>query len=466
VREPAHGLGPSEERFRTLLDHLPHAVVLFADPSLRVLHISRPGAPLGWEPEEMVGRRLPDLLADRPQALAQYEAGVAGHATSTMYRSLNGARDYEFDVVPLMRDGAVLGVMSVAQDVTERAAAERAVREAKDEFESAFANAPIGMALVAPDGRWLRVNRSLCELTGYAEHELLGMTFQEITHPDDLDVDVAYVRQMLEGDIDSYSMEKRYVAKDGAVVPALLSVTLVRGSDGLPRHFISQIQDRRGEVRRLQLERELADARRAESLGVLAGGVAHDFNNLLQAIGGHTALALAELPVGSPVGRRLETVQEAAALAGELAAKMLQYSGRRGLELVEIDLSELVRAAAEGLRVELRLAAGLPRVRGDAGQIALVPRYLLENALEAGGSVVASTGVRGRFAYLEIADDGEGMDDETRDRMFEPFFSTRFTGRGLGLAAVEGIVRSHGGDVEVESARGVGTTVRVLLPAA
>ena len=110
-------------------------------------------------------------------------------------------------------------------------------------FQNAFEHAAIGMALVAPDGKWLRVNRSVCEITGYSEQELLQGSFQDITHPDDLDLDLANVGKMLAGEIDEYQMEKRYYHKKGAIVCVLLSVSLVRDKKGQPRFFISQIQD-------------------------------------------------------------------------------------------------------------------------------------------------------------------------------------------------------------------------------
>lgn len=110
-------------------------------------------------------------------------------------------------------------------------------------FQNAFEYAAIGMALVAPDGKWLRVNHSVCEITGYSENDLLQRSFQDITHPDDLDLDLANVGKMLAGDIDSYQMEKRYLHKNGAIVWVLLSVSLVRDEEGRPRFFISQIQD-------------------------------------------------------------------------------------------------------------------------------------------------------------------------------------------------------------------------------
>jgi PAS domain S-box-containing protein len=124
-------------------------------------------------------------------------------------------------------------------------------------FQNAFEHATIGMALVAPDGLWLRVNRSVCQITGYSEAELLKRTFQDITHPDDLERDVAHAKKMLAGEIETYQMEKRYFHKNGSIVWVLLSVSLVRNDEGKPRFFISQIQDI---TRRKESEEQLSEA--------------------------------------------------------------------------------------------------------------------------------------------------------------------------------------------------------------
>lgn len=255
------------------------------------------------------------------------------------------------------------------------------------------------------------------------------------------------------------------------------------------------VERKRAEEQRRVLEAKVLQIQKMESLGVLAGGIAHEFNNLLQAILGGTGLATRLLPAESPVHRQLELIEKAANHAAKLTHQMLAYSGKSGFLLEEFDLTNLVAEmkglleASAGDHVDLRfeLAQGLPSVEVDAAEIRQVVTSLVSNAVEAieveqGGDVVVKTGAvrctrsflartllgeelpEGTYVALTVTDSGCGMDARTTARIFDPFFSTKFTGRGLGLAAVLGIVRGVRGALRVESAPGKGTSVQVLLP--
>jgi PAS domain S-box-containing protein len=246
---------------------------------------------------------------------------------------------------------------------------------------------------------------------------------------------------------------------------------------------------------RRRLEERLREAARLESIGVLAGGVAHDFNNLLTGIMGNSSLALETLEPGHPAFHMIDCALQASDRAAALIRQLLAYSGRGRFVLESVDLSGLFREITGLIRmsipknadVMLELAEGLPAIEGDPAQMRQLAMNLVINAAEAlegkAGSVVVRTGERqldrqevdrfpqpfvsspGRYVWVEVRDTGCGMSEATLKMIFDPFFSTKFTGRGLGLSAVQGIVRGHKGSLEVESALGRGTTFRVFIPA-
>ena len=143
----------------------------------------------------------------------------------------------------LLYEPSIASIVTNYRDITERKRTEAALREARDRFRSVFDRAPIGMAVVSLEGRYLQVNRSLCEVLGYSQDELLATTWQGITHPDDLAASSAYARRIVGGEIPKYHLEKRFLHADGHTVWASLSVSLVRDSEGEPLYFVSQIQD-------------------------------------------------------------------------------------------------------------------------------------------------------------------------------------------------------------------------------
>ncbi|HEX3233209.1 MAG TPA: ATP-binding protein [Gemmatimonadales bacterium] len=223
-----------------------------------------------------------------------------------------------------------------------------------------------------------------------------------------------------------------------------------------------------------------------ESIGVLAGGIAHDFNNLLHVVLGNADLARNHLPPDSPALETLDEVIRAARRATDLTRQLLAYSGKGAFVLRHLDLSREVREMATLLRTAIARQATLvweldpdiPAVSADETQIRQILMNLLTNASDAlgdnPGTITLRTGTvlveepeaSGEFVYLEVADTGIGMASETLQRIFDPFFSTKFAGRGLGLAAVMGIVEAHHGLIRIRTAPGEGTAFRVLFPAA
>ena len=192
-----------------------------------------------------MGRPLADVAPAHSYAELEphYRAALAGEPRSFEHRSSDGTGWYLTHIAPLTEGDEVVGAVAISQDITGRREADDKLRAVTTRFETAFAAAPIGMALVDVDGSFLRCNQALCDLLGYGEDELMALSFQDITHPEDLDIDLSHVQRLLSGEASSYTMEKRYLTKTGRLVWVLLAASLVRDEDGAPSHFISHIKD-------------------------------------------------------------------------------------------------------------------------------------------------------------------------------------------------------------------------------
>ncbi|MBM4365758.1 MAG: response regulator [Deltaproteobacteria bacterium] len=247
--------------------------------------------------------------------------------------------------------------------------------------------------------------------------------------------------------------------------------------------------------RHLELERAMLETQKLETLGVFAGGIAHDFNNMLMGILGNADLALLELAATSRAAARVAAIKTTATHLAELTNQLLAYSGKGRFLVQPVNLSELVAemrllldvTIPRNVVIRADLPPGLPRVEADPSQLRQIVLNLLTNAADAiggrSGTIAIRTGAQdleddfpaavrpgvrppgGAYVFVEVSDDGQGMDADTRERIFDPFFTTKAKGRGLGLAAVQGIVRGHGGAIRVYSEVGKGTTFKVLLPA-
>jgi PAS domain S-box-containing protein len=275
-------------------------------------------------------------------------------------------------------------------------------------------------------------------------------------------------------------------ASDGSFRWHLVRAVPVRGSGGAITNWFGTCTEieaqKQAEAVHLQQEK-------LRSIGQLAAGIAHDFNNLLVVVLGGASYAMGTLPPSHKAQDTLQEVVRAGERAAELTRKMLAYAGKANQYIEPTDLNRLVRDTCDSLRnsvpegIELNVSPGqdLPSVTTESGQMRQVIVDLVMNALEAiregaGGTISVRTAAvdldegairdvsAGRYVELEVLDTGCGMNEETQKKIFDPFFTTKFAGRGLGLAAVHGFVRSNGGGVEVNSAPGKGTRLRLLLP--
>jgi PAS domain S-box-containing protein len=522
LRERAEAeLIESRERFRALTESA-FDLVAELDGDERFTYVNpRYEEVLGYPRESLIGMRAVDLLDPLDRAAAARFAELAsreGRAASLIVRARHAAgHDVWVECAASVfttPDGQRRWVMT-SQDVTDRRAREErgarmreelelAVRERTAALEASEArfralaeHAPELISEFDDRGRYTFANESFRDLLGRDPATLIGTVPESLIHPDDMAASRSgMARAFLERGTARALHRLRHA--DGSwrwFDNTGRAYYTVRGE----LRFVSMGRDvteaRHAEAERERLAAHMQEVQRLESLGVMAGGIAHDFNNLLAVILGNAALLDEDAGDDEELRGRLRRIVAASRHAEALTDQMLAYAGKSVAELVPLDLSALVRQTEDLLRASiskksalvLELGSDLPAVRGDPTRLRQVLLNLVTNASEAIGEGATGTiRVRtdrvnasctaladafgsaerpeGTWALLEVADDGPGIDEALRGRIFEPFFSSKGAGRGLGLAAVLGIARAHGGLVRVNAAEGGGTRIGLLLP--
>lgn len=396
----------------------------------------------------------------------------------------------------------VLGVLLWQRRLLQRVSSQaRAIRENEERLNLVFEGSQDGFwDWDVVSGRVMRSPR-WAGILGYTLGEVPAdrQWFHDRIHPEDLPGIVTGERLLEEG-LDTFSNEFRMRAKSGewkwildrgkvvARDPATGKPLRVAGthSDVTARKLAEEAADK--------LEQKMQETQKLESLGVLAGGIAHDFNNLLSVVLGNASLARLEAAETPANAARLDSIVTAANRAAELCRQLLAYAGKGSYSIVRLNLNELITETTRLLelsiskqaKLEFALAPALPTIEADASQLRQIVMNLVINASDAlgehnagtirlatsvvrfplrGGEVGPTTELTpGDYVCMEVSDTGCGMSPEVIGRIFDPFFSTKFTGRGLGLAAVLGIVRTHNGGLRVFSTPGKGSMFRIYLP--
>ena len=469
-----------------LARHAPDGSYRYVSPACREL--------LGYEPHELLGRSAYELIhPDDRAAVRERHARVLADSrlAEVVYRIRRADDTYVWfetngHAVRHPDSREIIEIQTSSRDVSRRTATEALLRESEQRFRLAMTNAPIGMALVGLDGSFLEVNDRVSEILERPREELLELTFQHITHPDDLDTDLGYVQQLLTGDIAHYEMDKRYLRPSGEVVWALLSGSLVRADDGEPLYFIAQIVDISNRRRaRIELEATSRSLERSNAeLQRYASVVAHDLRSPLATLGGFLELldhrfedrldaqGVQILKVARRVTMQLaETVEGLLQLAqmGQAELTHEAMDSRALLEEVVESIGPILARSDADLRIGV-----LPKIRGDRAQLRLLFQNLLINAVkfrDPARRLVVTVDAEQAAPWwrFTVTDTGRGVAPADREVIFQPFGRNqegyKVGGTGIGLATCKRIVEHHGGSIGVDAAEH-GACFWFTLPAA
>jgi PAS domain S-box-containing protein len=509
-------LRESEARFRRAVEEAPLPIAIHAEDG-QFLSISRAWFDItGYEPGE-----VPTIAdwAERAYGARREEVEAGINALYELDRQVNegefvitckdgSQRIWEFSTTPLGRllDGRRT-VISMAADVTERKAAEEALRESQAILQAAMDQSLAGIAIAdVPDGSLRYVNNAGLLIRGEKREAIVSGVgldqYVSIWQILDLDgtplktEEVPLARAVMFGENCSREFIVRRSDNDDRVVLANAGPILDEHGTQIAAIvvFLDITEQKRLETENKRLAAQFYQSQKMESIGQLAGGIAHDFNNLLVPIMGYAELGMIHLTEHEKLYENFKQIKKSADRAAQLTRQILAFSRRQVLEMRVLDLNEVIfefrkmmqRIIGEDIVLQILSAPMLARIKADAGQIEQILLNLVVNARDAmrhGGKLTIETANvvldedytskhidtrPGRYVMLAVTDTGDGMDAETQEHIFEPFYTTKPQGHGtgLGLATVFGIVKQHGGNIWVYSEPGYGSTFKVYLPVA
>lgn len=440
----------------------------------------------GLRPEEVLGKTPNDIFpflaeAGVVDAMRRALKGEIGHSPDFPYHiESTGHQGWATDLVGPMRNsrGEIIGVINSVIEITARVQEERFVNTLMDSL-------PGNVYLFDPDGKFLKWNKVLQDITGYTSEEIAEMSPLDLVPEGEKSAFSKTIAKVLSEGQDS--IESHILTRDGISIPYYYKCVRMNAEQGPCVLGIGiDISERR------QLEDQFRQAQKMEAVGQLAGGIAHDFNNLLTIITGYCQLILRSLDPRDPMREKVQEILRAGERSASLTRQLLTFSRKQVLAPKVLNLNDVVydtekmlhRLIGEDIQLTTELHPQLDNVRADPGQIEQVLLNLAVNARDAmpqGGKLSIETrnvkldpglsrprpgDPRDFYVMLSISDTGTGMTEEIRQRIFEPFFTTKETGKGtgLGMAVVHGIVEQSDGYIKVESTPGTGTSFKIYLP--
>ena len=503
-------LRESERKWRNILVETPQ-IGISLDPQASIVFANQRLLELtGWKEEEVIGRDWFDLFI--PEDVREEVRRVFDKAIDS--RSSLGFSTYENEILTrsgkrlnvawsnvITNDprGGVEDVTCMGIDLTERIRAEERLEEERQRLANIIWGTNVGTWEWNVQTGETRLNERWAEIVGYTLEELEPVsveTWLKFVHPADLGRSNDVLQKHFDGELEIYECDTRLRHKDGHWVWVLDRGRLVsRTPDGKPQWMYGTHLDitekKEADEEREKLQAQLTQAKKMEAIGTLAGGIAHNFNNILMVIQGRASLMMLDKDPAHPDYEHLKGIEEYVGNAVELTRALLGFARGGKYEVKVTDLNDLVKRQSnmfgrtrKEIRVHGKYEKDLWKVEVDRGQIEQAMLNLFVNAWQAmpgGGDLFVQTenvalfeeNIKlfnvnpGRYVKVAVTDTGVGMDAATREKIFEPFFSTKDIGRGsgLGLASLYGIVKNHGGFIKVCSEKGEGTTFAIYLPA-
>ena len=486
-------LRESEEKFRLTFDASPDSVNINRLQDGLYIDINQGFIELtGYTREDVIGRtsleiNIWDDINDRKKLVDVLISNGFCENLQAQFRRKNGSVTTALMSARTIQLQGEPHIISITRDISERIKAEIVVRENESKFRNLFDLSPQAVALTeVRSGRLVDVNDKLCELTKYSRNEILGKTTTEIGFYSRKDRD-RFVQELSEyGQVNGLEME--FYSKNGVVLNALMFAKFITIQDTpLILTIFHDITEQK------HLRESIAQAQKMESIGSLAGGIAHDFNNILFPVVGMAEMLVEDLPDGSSLQQNAKEIFKAGKRGSDLVKQILAFSRHSEQKLLPTRAQKVLgdvlrlcrRTIPTDIEIEQRIETDCSLVMADPTQLHQVGMNLITNAFHAveessgkisvvleqvtidGGETYATREIlSGQYVKLTVSDNGVGIDPSIRDKIFDPYFTTKGQGKGtgLGLAVVYGIVKDWGGEIAVHTELGNGTTFELFIP--
>ena len=491
-------LKESEDRYKSMFHDNP-TIIYIRDPDTHRFIDVNPAAIsfYGYSLEEMIGMEITKLTRGGLEGIQQRakRSLIEGknHFFATHYLSNGEKRDVEIYNGPITIGGKKV-IYGIVHDVTERRRSEEALRESEERYRKIFEHSGFGINLVDLEtGKYVEFNQMAYESLGYTYEEYKNLTPQDFNIDETEDSFRVRRRKVIEEG--SAFVESRQRTKNGEIIHKLISIVpvTIKEKQYLQTINIDITAFKKAEEEKTKLEAQLQQAQKLESIGTLAGGIAHDFNNILSPIMIHSEMAMMDFTPDNPIQHNLIQIYKAGERARDMVKQILAFGRQKQQERIVVKMGSILKEVLKLIRstipttIDIRhnIEAETDTVFADPTQIHQVILNLCINASHAmrekGGTleieldeldlnsdaIVKFDGfIPGFYLRLTVRDTGHGIAPEVKDRIFDPYFTTKEVGEGtgMGLAVAHGIVKGHGGDIKVESEPGKGTTFSVLLP--
>ena len=506
LSESEAALRESEKKYRTILDNIEDGYfevdldgnfTYFNDALCRLI---------GYSATAMAGMNNREYMdEENAKKVFQtfnrvYETSKPTKAFDWEITKVDGSKSHVDASVSLITnpEGNPIGFRGIARDVTAQKQSQSDLRESEAKYRQLVNHAPAGIYEVDfIEGKFVNVNDLICEYTGYTRQELLAMSALDILAEDSQKKFLERLDKILKGQKIPSSVEFKIRAKSGREFSVLINSKIIYGADGKPKGATAVVHDiteqKQAEEEKKNLEYQLQQAQKMEAIGTLAGGIAHDFNNILSVIIGYTELILMNGDVAGEVRQNLKEIFSASKHARDMVKQILAFSRQNKQERKPIQVAHIAKEAIKMLQASLPTTISIQHhIEKDTGVIEADPtqihQVLMNLCTNAAHAINEKDGVleihlgnidldqkaaadipglkTGSYLKLSVKDSGEGIHPEVQQHIFNPYFTTKEKGEGtgLGLAVVQGIVKSNKGAVTVESEVGKGATFHVYLP--